>query len=205
MKYVHKFRPIDFNQVAEFAADPAMPLTVSPEQWPGDRGGERGRLVATVLRAALAEQRRICLLAGADLPGTDDCLGRDLSQLTIVVNDPDRAAALHDRFGHMIVVETEETEAFLLHQARLAEGFDMIIAPDLVDQLSEIPLTAMIAAIAACLRPGGRVTLIAAQSKAGAGQSFADIAKLVENTAGCDALTGRICGGMLLMEMTYNA
>ena len=182
-----------------------MPLTSLPERLPHVRDGERGRLVASVLRAALAEQRRICLLGGEDFPGTDDCLGRDLSQLTIVVNDPDRAAALHDRFGHMIVVETKEAQVFLLHQAQIGEGFDMIIAPDLADQLSDIPLTAMMAAIAACLRPGGRIALIAAQSKTAAGRSFADIAKLMENTAGCDALSGRMCGNMLLMEMTYNA
>lgn len=158
-----------------------------------------------MLRSALAEQCRICLLAGEDFPGTDDFLGRDLSQLTIVVNDPDRAAALHDRFGQMIVVEAEEAEAFLLHQARIAEGFDMIIAPDLVDQLSDDLLTAMMAVIAACLRPGGRVALIATQPKTAARRSFADIAKLVENTGGCDTLSGRMCGNMLLMEMTYNA
>lgn len=175
----------------------------APGQPPGDRGGERERLVASVLRSALAEQRRICLLAGEDFPGTDDCLGRDLSQLTIVVNDPDRAAALLDRFGHMIVVETEEVEAFLVHQARIAEGFDMIIAPDLVDQLSDNPLAAMMAAMAACLRPGGRIALIATPSSTAAVRSFADIAKLVENSAGCDALSARMCGNMLLIEMTY--
>lgn len=170
---------------------------------PDGQGNARERLVASVLRSALAEQRRICLLAGADFPGTDDCLGRDLSQMTIVVSDPDRAAALHERFGHMIVVETAEAEAFLLHQARITERFDLIIAPDLVDQLTDEPLMAMIAAMAACLRPGGRVALIARQTKTAAGRSFADIAKLVENIASCDTLSGRTCGNMLLMEMTY--
>lgn len=172
---------------------------------PDDGGGARGRLVASVLRPALAEQRRICLLASEDFPRSDDCLGRDLSQLTVVVNDPAHAAALHDRFGHMIVVETEETEAFLLHQARIAESFDMIIAPDLVEQLSDAGLTAMLAAMAACLRPGGRVALIASPPGSPSGRSFADIAKLVENNAKCDELSCRTCGSMLLVEMTFSA
>ena len=182
-----------------------MHLTGSLGSTPDDRGSARGRLVASVLRPALAEQRRICLLAGADFPGSDDCLGRDLSQLTIVVNDPAHAAALHDRFDHMIVVETEECEAFLLHQARIAERFDMIIAPDVVEQLSDAGLTAMLAAMTACLRPGGRVTLIASPLGSPPGRSFADIAKLVENNAKCHELTCQTCDSMLLVEMTFNA
>lgn len=166
----------------------------------GDRPDERGRLVARLLRPALAEQRRICLFACEDFPREDDCLGRDLTQLTIVQSNAERADALRNHFGQMIVVEAEEMDAFLARQLQLDEGFDLIIVPELQNDLADAPLIRTIAALAGCLRPGGRVALIAPLPKASSAErSFAEFLKLVESTARDLQLSSqKSCGYMLL-------
>lgn len=175
----------------------------SLEHLPDHPADERGRLVAGLLRPALAEQRRICLFACEDFPREDDCLGRDLTQLTIVQSDPERAEALRNHFGHMIVVETEEMQAFLERQRLLGEGFDLIIVPDLEKELADVAHMAMIRALVACLRPGGRVALIASQRGTGsAGQDFAELVKLAGLATSNHQLSCKTSGDNMLVVLT---
>jgi hypothetical protein len=191
---------IHFDAVRDRRADWAV---MTGEQFSSTSAmAERAQIVASLIRPALAEQRRICLFACDDFPNENDHLGRDLSLVTVVDSDAARAQALRDHFGQMIVVETSEPDTFLEAQARLGEYFDLIIVPDLDNALTNDGLAALIASLNRCLQRGGRIALIAAQpTKLGGGRSFGDLANAVATCAPGFQLSGRTAAELLLVEL----
>lgn len=112
---------------------------------------------------------------------------------------------MRNHFGHMIVVETEEMKAFLKRQRQLDEGFDLIIVPELENDLADAAQMAMITALVGCLRPGGRVALIASQPGTGSvGHDLAELAKFARLAASNHRLSCHTSDGNMLVTLTRN-
>lgn len=144
---------------------------------------DRRRLIAKLLRRALAEQRRICVLDCIDFPDDSELLGRDLSLMTLVAGDVKGAAKLRHRFGEAIVIETGPPSPFLARCHAMGERFDMIMLPSIGDRLSNAALSALLREISAGLNRGGYVVLIGNVPASGMpGRTLGDLVQIFESS-----------------------
>lgn len=157
----------------------------------------RRQLVAELLHVALAEQSRICVIGGAAFPLEQELLGRDLSLLTLVESDAERAAVLRVRFSNNIVVETIEIEAAFDRYAALDERFNLMIMPHLAVRLDDDSLSSLLRKSVSCLHPGGRLAIVISRpdGKLGEGvRTSAEVAELLAHGSGSAGLMVRIMG-----------
>lgn len=168
---------------------------------PGPFDGARHRLVAGLLRRALAEQRRTCVLDCLDFPGEHELLGRDLSLLTLIDPDTRITAALRRRFGEAIVIETGLPLPFLARSRAVGERFDMILLPGLADRVGDAALAELLGEMVAALNRGGCAAIIGRVPAAtSSGRSLSTLVHIFEQVAGPLDVSARREQGLFVLE-----
>ncbi|UKK83949.1 hypothetical protein L7H23_15450 [Sphingopyxis sp. BSN-002] len=146
---------------------------------------ERHRLIARLLRRALGEQRRTCVVGCVGFPDEQELLGRDLSLMTLVDPDASTTAALRRRFGEAIVIETSPPSPFLARCRSNGERFDLVMLPGLADRTDDEALGTLLGEMVGALNDGGCVLLVAHVSTSRlTGRTLGDFVQLFEKAVG---------------------
>jgi extracellular factor (EF) 3-hydroxypalmitic acid methyl ester biosynthesis protein len=148
-----------YNRIApEGTTDLAMEMFQYSVGFPASEGVRNRRDYAQQrLTDAWAQSKKICVLACGHLREADILVGKDMSLITAVDQDPLSLAVVRNTHGTSINLVEANVIHFLRDAAKQGQTFDLIYTLGLTDYFDTRAMTLLHRLMKACLTPSGEI------------------------------------------------
>lgn len=137
--------------------DDLFAVTISAQPAEGVR--QRRAYAELMLADAWQKGQRVCVLAGGHLREADPLIGRDLSNITVIDQDPASLEYIRHNHGSRIGLTEANVFRYLRQAAGEHQRFDLIYTLGLTDYLDTRQMELLHRLMKNCLVPGGRIVL----------------------------------------------
>ncbi len=134
-------------------------FAVTTRAQPAQGVRQRRAYAEVILADAWQKGQRVCVLAGGHLREADPLIGRDLTNIIVVDQDPASLEVVRRNHGTRIGLTEANVFRYLRQAAGEHQQFDLIYTLGLTDYLDVRQMELLHRLMKSCLAPGGKIVL----------------------------------------------